>query len=308
MKTVRQVAAVLALVLIAGVVSAQERGQGRLMGKVLDEQGQPLADVVVKATSATATEPRQAKTNKKGEWNLAALTNGEWTLEFSLSGFDTQSGKVQVQGDKAQGVTVTMPKHVDRVDPAVELNAEAQKGLALISEQKYAEARAVFEALMTKYPDVHQLNAYVAQTYAAENNLDKAVEYMKIAVDHDPANAEMKLVLGDLMMEKGDRAAAVELMRSVDITQIKNPMPLINASITLINEKKLDEALSMLNKIAQQFPSQPETYYYRARAYIAAEKMPEAKADLEKFVSLAPPDARELPEAKKILDQMKDVK
>ncbi len=36
--------------------------------------------------------------------------------------------------------------------------------------------------------------------------------------------------------------------------------------------------------------------------------MPEAKADLEKFVSMAPPDARELPDAKKLLEQLKDVK
>jgi hypothetical protein len=36
--------------------------------------------------------------------------------------------------------------------------------------------------------------------------------------------------------------------------------------------------------------------------------MPEAKADLEKFVAAAPATARELPDAKKILEQMKDIK
>jgi hypothetical protein len=48
--------------------------------------------------------------------------------------------------------------------------------------------------------------------------------------------------------------------------------------------------------------------YYRGRAYLAAKKMPEAKADLEKFVAAALPDSRELPDAKKILEQMKDIK
>ena len=61
--------------------------------------------------------------------------------------------------------------------------------------------------------------------------------------------------------------------------------------------------MEMLNKVAAQFPAQAETYYYRGRAYVAAKKLPEAKADLEKFVGMAPPDARELPDAKKILDQ-----
>ena len=51
---------------------------------------------------------------------------------------------------------------------------------------------------------------------------------MKIASDKDPSNAELKLVLADLMMEKGDKAAALDMMKSIDLTQIKNPLPLIN--------------------------------------------------------------------------------
>ena len=131
---------------------------------------------------------------------------------------------------------------------------------------------------------------------------------MKTASDKDPDNAEMKLVLADLMMEGGDKAAALDMMKSVDVTKIKNPLPLINGSIALINASKTDEALELLNKVATQFPTQAEVYYYRGRAYVAAKKYPEAKADLDKFVSMAAPDARELPDAKKLLEQLKDAK
>jgi predicted Zn-dependent protease len=188
------------------------------------------------------------------------------------------------------------------------MNAKAQEGMALIQGQKYAEARKIFEDLLVKYPDVFQLNAYIAQSYAGENNIPKAVEYMRIASDKDPTNAEMRLVLADLIMEQGDKPAALEMMKAIDITKVKNPLPFINASISLINESKTDEALEMLNKVAAQFPTQAETYYYRGRAYVAAKKLPEAKTDLEKFVSMAAPDARELPDAKKILEQIKDAK
>ena len=63
-----------------------------------------------------------------------------------------------------------------------------------------------------------------------------------------------------------------------------------------------------IDKLQKQFPTQANILYYRGRAYIAAKKMPEAKADLEKFVSMAPPDARELPDAKSLLEKLKDVK
>ena len=309
MKRLQQPALILVFALIAATAFAQTRGDGRLAGKVVDDQGQPVQDVQVKATMKGQTQAMQGKTNKKGEWVINGLAGGEWDLEFTKQGLDTQTGSVTVdESGRTPTITVTMPKHVERVDPAVELNAAAQKGTELLQQQKYVEARKVFEDLLAKYPDIHQLHVYIAQTYAGENNIDKAIEHMKIASDKDPANAELKLVLADLMMEKGDKAGALEIMKSVDLTKIKNPLPLINASISLINEKRTDEALDILNKVAAQFPAQAETYYYRGRAYVAANKNAEAKADLEKFVSMAAPDARELPDAKKILEQLKDIK
>ena len=299
----------LLLTLIATGAAAQARGDGRIAGKVVDnDSGQPLADVQVQGTLAGQAQPVVAKSNKKGEFNLNGVGSGEWVLEFTKDGFDPQGGKITVADGKSPDITVKLVKHVDKPDPGVELNAKAQEGMALMQGQKYAEARKVFEDLLAKYPDVHQLNAYIAQSYAGENNLPKAIEYMKTASDKDPDNAEMKLVLADLMMEGGDKAAALEMMKSVDVTKIKNPLPLINGSFALINASKTDEALELLNKVATQFPTQAEVYYYRGRAYVAAKKYPEAKADLDKFVSMAAPDARELPDAKKLLEQLKDAK
>jgi predicted Zn-dependent protease len=309
MKTLRYTAFLLLFTLIATGSTAQVRGEGRVAGKVVDEKGQPVQDVQVKATLSGQPQPLQGKSNKKGEWTINNVASGEWTLEFTKEGFSTQSGKVKVEeGSSIGDITVTLAKHVERTDPAVELNAKAQEGLTLLQGQKPVEARKIFEDLLAKHPDVYQLHAYVAQAYAAENNIPKAVEHMRIASDKDPSNAEMRLVLADLLMEHGDKPAALEIMKTIDITQVKNPLTFINGSISLINESRTDEALELLNKVATQFPTQAETYYYRGRAYIAAKKLPEAKADLEKFVSMATPDARELPDAKKILEQLKDAK
>jgi tetratricopeptide (TPR) repeat protein len=309
MRTLRNTALLLLFALAATGAVAQTRGEGRISGKVTDDTGQPLQDVQVKAMMTGQPQPVQTKSNKKGEWAINSIAGGEWTLEFTKEGFDPQNGKVTVDENSRMGdITVKLAKHTDRVDPGAELTAKAQEGMTLLQGQKFAEARKLFEDLLAKYPDVHQLNAYIAQSYAGENNIPKAVEYMKIASEKDPTNDEMRLVLADLMMEQGDKPAALDMMKKIDITKVKNPLPFINASISLINENKTDEALEMLNKVATQFPSQAEVYYYRGRANVAAKKYPEAKVDLEKFVSMAPPDSRELPDAKKILEQLKDAK
>ena len=82
----------------AGAFAQQPRGEGRIAGKVVDEQGQPLADVAVVATKkeSTGQPPLQSKSNNKGEWTLAQLATGEWTLEFSKDGFQSQKGTVTI--------------------------------------------------------------------------------------------------------------------------------------------------------------------------------------------------------------------
>ncbi|MEO7275408.1 MAG: carboxypeptidase regulatory-like domain-containing protein, partial [Vicinamibacterales bacterium] len=218
-----------AMLLLLSLVATGAAAQGKVAGKTVDgEGGQPLADVQVKGTVPGQAQPVTAKSNKKGEFALSGIAAGEWTLEFTKEGFDPQSGKITIESGKSADITVKLVKHVDRPDPGVELNAKAQEGMALMQGQKYAEARKIFEEMLVKFPDVHQLNAYIAQSYAGENNMPKAIEYMKAASEKDPENAEMKLVLADLMMEGGDKTAAVEMMKTVDLTKIKNPLPLIN--------------------------------------------------------------------------------
>ena len=60
-------------------------------GKVVDEQGQPVADVMVKATMTGQTDILSAKTDKKGEWKITGASNGEWKVELAKPGLETAS-------------------------------------------------------------------------------------------------------------------------------------------------------------------------------------------------------------------------
>jgi tetratricopeptide (TPR) repeat protein len=85
--------------------------------------------------------------------------------------------------------------------------------------------------------------------------------------------------------------------------EVKDPYTYINQAINLINDKKGPEAVELLTKLMAQFPDTSELYYYRGRAYVASDKLPEAKGDLEKFVKMAP-NAKEAADATKILEQI----
>ena len=79
----RTAVAFIAAAILASSALAQSRGNARLNGKVVDEQGQPVADVVVKAQMNGQTEILSGKTDKKGEFRITALANGEWKVELT---------------------------------------------------------------------------------------------------------------------------------------------------------------------------------------------------------------------------------
>jgi tetratricopeptide (TPR) repeat protein len=308
MKRFRNTAFLLALVLTASWAAAQSRGDGRISGKVVDDQGKPADGVVIRAMMAGQNEPFQAKSNNKGDWSINNIAPGQWNIEFQKDGFDVRRITVELgESGRIPPINVALEKPAPKVDPRAEVEAEGKKAMALAQEGKFADARKVYEDLAAKYQGL-QVHSFIARTYAAEKNLDKAIEHARLAVTAEPDNADNKLLLADLLMEKGEKAEAHQLLATIDMSKAPDPLSFINASIQMINDQKPDEALAMLDKVAKQWPQQADTFYYRGRAYIAAKKLPEAKVELEKFVSMAKPDAPQLADAKKLLEQMKDVK
>jgi predicted Zn-dependent protease len=297
----RTAVALIAAALLASSAMAQPRGNARLSGKVVDEQGQPLENALVTAQMTGQSDSLSGKTDKKGEWSIKGAGNGEWKVEISKEGLGTATEMIEVKGDKAPPLNVTLKK---AVDPMVAVNSKLQEAATLAQGGKIPEARKIYEDLLAKYPQIFQLEGFIARTYAAENNIPAALEHLKVNLEKEPNNVELKLFQAELLMESGDKAGAKAILDAVDMKEVKDPYTFINQAINLINDKKGPEAVELLTKLMAQFPTTNELYYYRGRAYVASDKLEEAKTDLEKFVSLSP-NAKEAADAKKILDQIK---
>ncbi len=289
--------------LVASTTLAQSRGSATMSGKIVDEQGQPVADAVVQAVMVGQSEPVSAKSDKKGEWKIRNLAEGQWRVEVGKDGLETNRQVVEIRNDKVPPVNITLAKPAAKVDPTVEINAAVAKAAELAQGGKVPEARKLYEDLLVKYPSVYQLHGLIARTYAVENQTAKAMEHLNMALEKEPTNVDLKILQADLMMESGDKAGGKAILDAVDLTQVKDPFPFINAAILTINEGKGDEGAAALTKLLAQFPTQNEIYYYRGRAYVVAKKYDEARADLEKFVSLAPA-AKETADAQKIIGQL----
>ena len=314
--TARRMAVVLIGVLaLSAATAAQNRGKTKAQGKVVDEKGQGLADVIVAAVMDGTEKPfQQTKTNNKGEWKVENLAAGKWKIYFGgKQGLEETNVPLEV----GESGTLTVPDV--KLGPPVNHDAiiagEIQKAAELMQARKGAEARKIYEDLLAKYPQAQapfraQVYGAIAQTYIADNQAAPALEQLKKALELDATNTDMQVIYAEMLMQAGDAAQKAEgekILLGLDITKVKDPFPYMNVVIGQINAKKPEDALALLNKLMTQFPTEMSLYYYRGRANLAASKLPEAKADLEKFIA-ASPSAREAPDAKKILEQMKDIK
>lgn len=307
MKFFRVVSALMLAMAMAVGAAAQSRGNLRVAGKVLDETGKPVVGAQVSAAKKGEVKPDvfTATTNEKGEYSLNGLAAGDWVLEAKKEGAGaSQVGATLVDGDRTKTVDITMAKPAPAApDPSVEIGAEDKRAVELAQAGKIAEARKIYEDLLVKYPAVYGLHLRLATMYAAEKNPQKGLEHIKIALEKEPENVDFKLLQAELLMESGDKEGAKAILNTLDLTKVKDPRALVNAAINDINSGKADEAIAMLTKLIAQFPTDSSLLYYRGRAYIVATKLPEAKADLEKFLAAAP-TSPQAADAKKLLEQL----
>jgi predicted Zn-dependent protease len=298
---------VLTIVMLGGVAHAQEwRGMGRVGGKVVDEDtGQPVEGVTVKAMMPRSQNrgPNDSKSNSKGEWALGGLANGDWALDFSKDGYETRSISVPVSesGNRRPMEIKLKKKAAPPPDANAEIKAKLTDAATKMNAKQFAEARGIYEELSAKYPEVKQFRPLIARTYYGEGNKTAAIEQLRKAAAEDPSNIEVRLLLGTTLMEDGKSEEARQVLSSVDESKITDPTVFLNIGIGLINDKKHAEAVAWFDRAIARFPQHPDGYYYRGISKITLGKTAEAKADLEKYVSMAPPDAPELATAKQIL-------
>lgn len=298
-----------AFMTVADAYAQDWRGMGRVGGKVLDaDTGAPIEGVTVKAAlPRSGNRGTESKSNAKGDWAIGGVAAGEWAVDFIKDGYETKSITLPI-GSTGGGRPMEIrlkKKTAPAADPNTEIKDRLVQAAALMNNKQYAEARSIYEELATKYPAVKQFRPLIARTYYGEGKKALAIEHLRTALAEDPGNVEVKMLLGNTLMEDGKTEEARQILASVDDSKITDPAVLLNIGIGLINDKKHAEAVPWFDRAIARFPEQADSYYYRGICYITLGKTAEAKADLEKYVAIAPKDAPELATAKKILETIK---
>ena len=123
LKTVSALAIVLAL---SASAAAQNRGNLRLTGRVLDPAGKPVPEAQVSATKrgdATA-EKFSATTNDKGEYSINNLTAGVWIVRGEKEGVGTKEVDATLaDGARSTTVDITIEPPHDGASRPIEVGS-----------------------------------------------------------------------------------------------------------------------------------------------------------------------------------------
>ena len=297
--------AMAAVVLVAAAAQAQDwRGMGRLAGTVTDDAGHPLEGVTVKLFLPAVKEGTTVKTDKKGEWVAAGVASGDWQVDFSKPGFEPRNLTAGVSElSHTPPMTIVMKKA--KPTPNEEIRDELLKAAALLKEDKFADARAIYEGIMDKYPQVHQMLPLIARTYEGEKNYTKAIETLQLALKAEPDNVQLKLLLASVYGQNGQFDESKQEIDAIDPAKLTDPTVVLNIGISMLNQKKPDDAMVYFDKTIARFPDFPDAYYYRGITNLQLEHNDAAKADLEKYIQIAPSNAPDIATAKKMLDMLK---
>lgn len=284
---------ILVLFVCSLVFSQVWTGQGRQIGFVYDEEGNPLEGVKVKLFFVKMKSGFELTTNAKGKWVAIGVKGGTWHLDFEKQGYETKriswnildfrqvNPPVEVKLKKLEGLVVTD-----------DLKEDFKKANMLFEEGKYDEAIEIFAAVIEAFPNVYIVNLNIGDCYFQKKNYDEAEKFYKKILENDPKDHMALLGIGNCNINRGDDEKALEWYSKIEFEKIEDPTVLFNVGTIFYNNSKYEEALKYYKKAVEIKEDFLDGIYQLGLAYLTLGKNSEALNEFENYLKHDPDSER----------------
>lgn len=300
----------LALGLLAPAAHAQT---GTARGRVLDSQGQPLADAkVVIEFLGGMTRKFEVKSNKKGEFMQVGMQPGQYRFTASKDGYQPSNSEVRIGlGDPTpvpdfKLATTAEAKAAGAAAPEAEaLRGAFQHAVELHNAGKLDEAEAAYKAILATSPDVAEVYQNLGSIYLAKKDYPAAEMALQKGLELRPDSTDLTSLLARIYQESGQSDKAMALLEKSAGANPQDAKAQFNRGIFLLNANKNEEAIAAFEAAIKADPNGAEAYFRLGALKIGQGKVPEAIANLEKYLSLNPTDAQNVSTAQGLLKALK---
>jgi tetratricopeptide (TPR) repeat protein len=293
-----------ATALAAPVLAQDWKGAGRLQGKVTDPDGKGIANATVKLDCPTRGGGTTVTTDKKGNWAYLGLVGCSWNVDVAAEGFVTKAMVVNMASEQSRMPPVNI--QLDKPQgPPPELLEAVKKGDEAFAAKNWKLARENYEKVLEMRPDLgQQVYQKLAQAYAGEGNSVKAVEYLEKSIAADPSRVDLRFAAAQSALESGLTDKGMELLASIDETQVKGPDGYFNLAVYFLRAADSQKAIEYFSKAIARDEKLSEAYYWRGMSYIRENQVAEARADMQKVIDIDPA-GESAGKARNVLEQLK---
>lgn len=302
----RSLCAAMLFAVVSPAAAQDWKGTGRLEGRILDPDGKPVEGATVKLDYPARGGGPTVKTDKKGRWAYLGIVAGPWNIDVEAPGFATRKGVVNLPSEGARVAPIEMRLEKARpAGPPPEVLQTLGKAEEAYKAGRHAEAIAEYQRLLALRPDlattIHQQLGFA---FIQMKDYPKALEHLRKVMEADPANAQIRAIAAQAALEGGMIDEGRKLLEGIDETTITNPDVFFNMGVNFLNANRPEDAIVYFGKAVAVDAAYADGYFRRALAYIQVNRVPEAKADLQKVIALTPEGAQ-ADAARKALEQLK---
>ncbi len=174
------------LAVLCCLVASSTWAQGRLIGRVLDENGQPVAGATVSISGQTAMV---AISNAQGYYVLLDVPQGSYEIKATKRGKPVWRGSVMIAGGITQRIDMKLGDKAESL-AAAKSTADVKK-LKEPKKEAKKEEKVEQEEEEEKPPTVEPTTVASVQDIAKEKELQKAIQESESLSQLDAAQADL---------------------------------------------------------------------------------------------------------------------
>lgn len=282
-------------VLAAGLAASPLGGQapelGAFSGRVLDEEGQPLAGATIVIRGIDIEQRRETQTDEEGRFYYGGFRPGRYYIIILREGRILWSVPVTLEPSHPRlHITVDLKKlreaaeEAQRLDPELARQQQAlrqrleheqrlqrhfNRGTRLLREGKPEEAIEEFQAALEMEPDRHVTFALLGSAYAEADRQPEAIAAYRRAIELEPNEAAHHNNLATLLVRKGELDEALShFATAAQLDPERAATYLYNSGAALLNAGHPEEALPRLRQAVRSDPKLAVAHYFLGLALL----------------------------------------
>ena len=294
------------------LVSAPSEAQtGAVRGKVVDGEGQPVADAkIVIESQGELARKYETRTNEKGEYAQVGIRRGPYRIAAFKEGYQPialermiHMGEPTNVGDlklEALGRDSTVGE-----DAAGELRAKYARATELTRAGQLDEAEALYVEILEKLPGlgpVHQNLGYIA---AEREDWAQAEEHYLEALELTPDEASIKYGLIKVYRGSDQNDKALEIASQLADEYPEDGAAQFNRALFLNDAGRNAEAAEGFEAALTADPGLAEAHYELGRLMLLEDKRAEAIEHLEAYLDGSPSNEQHATTAQGLLEALK---